>query len=210
MLRKTILLNINGPPLVSNISELQSVFNDANCKDCHDCMDNAIKAYNNHIRMQNNRPSAEELRDDLTNEVNVRIKRDLMSGEKIEFTPKKTKSKKNKPQKTVTVTKYNVDNEVYALKVKETHVSVEKQDGIAVTTCQVYSVKKSFPCESLEGDALLSSVKRKTNKKKIKREQKNTFSSTVKSPTRTSVFKKREVDNTEVPDNSMSSIEDIY
>ncbi|KAL0821173.1 hypothetical protein ABMA28_005792 [Loxostege sticticalis] len=217
MLRKQLLLNINGPPLVNNVSELQSVFIDLACKRCHSCMERAMKAFKYHKHMINTRPSAEELQEDvLTNEIMYRTKRDIVPTDETmvstaddKKTTKKTRNKKNKTNRAVVVTKYNIDGEVYALKVKET-MNNEQNESKGASTCQVYSVKKSFPCDSAEGESLLTSAKRKANKRKAKKEQDKTSTTSTTQKTQTSVFRKREVDNSQVPENFMPSIEEMY
>ncbi|RVE46505.1 hypothetical protein evm_008855 [Chilo suppressalis] len=210
-LRKALLLNINGPPLVSNLSEIQSVYNDVTCKSCIVCMDRAIRAHSLHVHMSSNRPNAAQLRDDvLSKEINKRVKRETKTASEpaVDRSTKKSKGKKNKQQKAVTVTKYEVDSVVYALKVKETLVSNEQQSDKIVGTCQVYSVKKSFPCGSPDGEAVLQAAKRKANRKKSKKEQDKNIVTSTTVTSQISIFKKREVDSTQVLENIMPSIED--
>ncbi|XP_063829804.1 uncharacterized protein LOC135079146 [Ostrinia nubilalis] len=213
-LRKQILLNINGPPLVNNVTELQTVFTALACKRCHNCMERAIRAYKVHNHIISNRPSAEELQEDvLTNEISYRTKRDIAPTSETIIptsteakTTKKFRAKKNKINRAVMVTKYNIDGDVYALKVKE-QLNADQND---TKTCQVYSVKRSFPCDSAEGEALLSSARRKANKRKAKKEQDKTSTTPTTQKTQTSVFRKREVDNSQMPENFMPSIEELY
>lgn len=229
MLRKPILLNVNGPALVNNVSKLQSVFIDLSCKKCHDCMEQAIKAYQQHNRIMINRPSAEDLQNDvLSNEISYRTKRDLKPTDqtvvesKVETIDAKDEKKgskkrtKNNNKKAVSVTKYSMDGDVYALRVQETQSSDGNNGTRPLATCKIYNVKRSYPCDSVETDALLAAARKRAYKKVAKKqEQEKVNSSTTKTTTprvrvQTSLFRKREVDNSQVPENFMPSIEELY
>ncbi|KAJ8718515.1 hypothetical protein PYW08_002752 [Mythimna loreyi] len=210
---KKILLNINGPPLVNMVSDLQTVFMDVACSQCIDCMERAIKAYTTHHHIIKTIPSTDELHEQVLS-LGTRNRRD--SSTPAEHTTSKSKKNKSKKKatKAVTVTKYNVDGDVFALKVKETNIvgSADQQNETQVSTCQVFSVKKSFPCDSPDGESFLTNAKRKGSKKskKDKDANKDTATTTSKPHFMAPAFRKRQIDNSQVPDNFMPSIEDFY
>ncbi|KAJ8714587.1 hypothetical protein PYW07_002812 [Mythimna separata] len=206
---KKILLNINGPPLVNMVSDLQTVFMDVACRQCIDCMERAIKAYTTHHNIVKTIPSTDELHDQVLR-LRSRNRRDSQTDNTTTKT-KKNKSKK-KATKSVTVTKYNVDGNVFALKVKETNMvaSGDRQNVTQVSTCQVFSVQNSFPCDSAEGESFLTNAKRKVSKKSKKVKDVNKDATTSKPHFNAPAFRKRQIDNSEIPDNFMPSIEDFY
>ncbi|KAL4717220.1 hypothetical protein ACJJTC_017107 [Scirpophaga incertulas] len=209
--RKILLLTTTGPSLVTN-NDLQRVFNDLTCKDCDSCMMRAIKAHQSHVAkwyLGNSRLGAKEIREDILINKISRKKRDVSIDNTTEVIFEKKKTKKGKVQKTITVTKYNTGGQVYALKVKVAQLSFDKQNDTEspTTTCQVYSVKKSFPCESPEADTLTSPTKRKVRGKSKNRAERK-FSSTTMKPS-ISVYRKREVDISQVQESFMPSIEEF-
>lgn len=195
-------------------------------------MERAIKAEKAHFHIISHRPSSEELQEDvLINEISYRTKRDIPPTDQTlpevtenvaeeTKTTKKTKTRKHKANKSVTVTKYNMDGEVYALRVKETPVTSEASNDTKPSgSCQVYNVKKSYPCESPESESLLVAARRRAGKKKSKKQEQektkpndapNSTTAKARVHVQTSSFKKREVDNSDVPENFMPSIEDLY
>lgn len=213
---KKVLLNINGPPLVNMISDLQTVFMDVTCSKCINCMERAMKAYITHYNIVKTTPSFDELHDHVLQfKTTYRNKRDTeTTAENTGIKIKRTKPKK-KPIKSVTVTKYNVDGDVFALKVKETNVAnTDIQNDTQASTCQIFSVKKSFPCDTAEGESLLTIAKRKISKKnkKIKDTNRTDVTATPKAKAHflAPAFRKRQVDNSQVPDNFMTSLEEFY
>ncbi|KAG6441564.1 hypothetical protein O3G_MSEX001884 [Manduca sexta] len=207
-----ILLNINAPPLVNVVSEVQAVFAEAACQNCIACMERAIKADKINLHMVDNRPSAEELQTDVLSERHNfdrhREKRNL-ANDTVKL--KKVKSKRNKVLKAVIVTKLKVDEQLYALKVKETITQTGEQlkdMKSTSTTCQVYDVKNSFPCDTPEAEILLTVAKQRVNKKSKKQKEKRTVPATTHKIV--PLFRKRQVDHSQVPENFMPSIEDIY
>lgn len=210
---KKVLLNIKGPPLVNMISDLQIVFMDMACSQCIDCMERAIKAYTKHNHAIKTVPSTDELHAQVLRlRKRYRNKRDSETSfnENTTVKTKRNKSKK-KTSKSVTVTKYNVDGVVFALKVKETNTvgSADQQNDNQVSTCQIFSVKKSFPCDTPDSDSFLTVAKRKVSKKS-KKEKKAHATTTTKPYFVVPAFKKRQIDNSQIPDNFMPSIEDFY
>ncbi|XP_047029244.1 uncharacterized protein LOC124636988 [Helicoverpa zea] len=213
-MQKKILLNINGPPLVNMVTDLQIVFMDVNCRKCIDCMERAIKAYTSHYHIVKTRPQYDELHEEVLKKRILqadRKKRETQSTtEKYSTKIKRSKTKKTKA---VSVTKFNVDGEVYALKIKETNtqVSPDQQNDTQVS-CQVYIVKKSFPCDAPDAETFLMVAKRKVNKKnKRDKERNKAAASTTESPHfMAPAFRKRQVDNSQVPENFMPSIEEFY
>ncbi|XP_026741224.1 uncharacterized protein LOC113503446 isoform X2 [Trichoplusia ni] len=210
---KKILLNINGPPLVNMVNDLQVVFMDVNCKKCIDCMERAIKAYKTHYHIVKQRPRTDELHQEVLKNrygKGKRIKRESRSKKETETATTTSKTRKGKPKKkTVSVTKYNVDGEVYAVKVNETsnQVNIEHQNDTLVSTCQLFSVTKTALCDTPEAFSVLLPPKRKTVKKKsTKTYRPRTPEPHFMIPS----FRKRQVDNTQEPDNFMSSIEESY
>lgn len=214
---KKILLNINGPPLVNMVNDLQVVFMDVNCKKCLDCMERAIKAYKTHYHIVKQRPRTDELRQEVLKNrygKGKRIKRESKTTRKETQTPTPTtiatKARKSKPKKkTVSVTKYNVDGEVYAVKVNETNTQANtaNQNDSTVTTCQLFSVTKTALCDTPEAYTVLLPPKRKSVKKK---DSKKIKPRTPEPHFMIPSFRKRQVDNTQEPDNFMSSIEESY
>ncbi|CAH0687770.1 unnamed protein product [Spodoptera exigua] len=221
---KRILLNINGPPLVNMLSDLQMVFMDVKCKKCIDCMERAIKAFKAHYHVVEARPRADELYEEVLKNRYIFSNRNKRETPKIVETPQTTTTSKPKRSKTkkratksVTVTKY-VDGDVYALKVKETNtqVSVDQNNVTHTTSCQIFSVKKSYPCDSPDSVAFLTTARRKLNKRMKKEKEANridpltTTTTTDKPHFLAPAFRKRHVDNSQVPENVMPSIEELY
>lgn len=163
-------------------------------------MQRAIKS---HKTYKNLKVDGENFHDESFNrERNIRDKRksnDSVQG-KLDKKTKKTKS--------ISITKYNEKEKIYALKVMEpkTQVSSNIHDKNNTMTCQIYSVKKSFPCESPEADLFLKESKKKINKrnKKENKREKNV------SPVKTTVFRKRQIDESQAPEQIMPSIEEFY
>ncbi|CAH1637299.1 unnamed protein product [Spodoptera littoralis] len=199
---------------------------DVKCRTCIDCMERAIKAYKAQYHIIKSRPRPDELHEDVLRTrytYSVRNKREITKPfettqqQTTTSKPKRSKSKK-KATKSVTVTKY-VDGEVYALKVKETNtqVNVEQNNVTHATTCHIYSVKKSYPCDSPESNAFLTIAKRKVNKKMKKEKERHRLNSIITTTSTTEkphflapAFRKRHVDNSQVPENFMPSIEELY
>lgn len=218
-MQKKIFLNINGPPLVNMVTDLQMVFMDVSCRKCIDCMERAIKAYKTHNNIIKTLRNPDELHEQVLHlkSKRNRNKRNANKSTTEKNTTSKVKRTKPKKTKTITVTKYNVDGDVFALKVKETNMlggSDQQNDTQVLSTCQVFSVKKSFPCNTPEGESFLTVAKRKVNKKnkkaKKEKEANQTGATTMKAHFAAPAFRKREVDNSQVPDNFMPSIEDLY
>ncbi|XP_060804375.1 uncharacterized protein LOC132902608 [Amyelois transitella] len=214
--RGAILLNTNGIPLVSENKE--SPFDDLICQKCFNCMERAVKERNAYIQLLKNRPSSDELNEDLLKNqlVENRHKRDVHKAKaNTSVASKPSRTKKNKPLKSASVTKYDFNGEVYALKIKESNESGHHKDA---RVCHIYSIKKSLPCTSSEIDGLLSDavsdVKRKKSGRSSKKgtlAQPGTKSNTMPTTThkaKISIFKKREADNLETPD-FMPSIEEM-
>lgn len=209
-----LLLNLNAPPLVTRMNDLQSVFADEKCVLCSNCMERALKAH----KYSKYRPDSEELNTDLlSNTITVhRNKRYVNSTPSIEGKKEKKGKKKSKVHKTIIVTQYNMDGEVYALKVKESLPgSDHNEDG----ACQVYSVNKVMACNTPEGDAFIANVKKNANKKDKRHKERieDEEDITPKIPTTTqpplkSVFRKRQTDEirSQMPENVMSSVEEFY
>ncbi|CAH0588075.1 unnamed protein product [Chrysodeixis includens] len=211
---KKILLNINGPPLVNMVNDLQVVFMDINCKKCIDCMERAIKAYKTHYHIVKQRPRSDELHQEVLKHrygKGKRVKRESKTTKTHTHTPtpSTTKPKKSKSKKkTVSVTKFNVDGEVYAVKVNETNANVnaEHQNDTSLSICQLFSVTKSALCDSSEGYTILIPPRKKTTKKKKEAKPYKPQEPHFMIPS----FRKRQIDNTQEPDNFMSSIEESY
>lgn len=190
-----ILLNVNAPPLVKTVTDLQSVFKDITCRDCITCMERAIKAHKINLHVLSYQSDENEFYYDVLN--NERRKRNTAIPEDWERKIKEGKSIMG------TVTKYTKERKVFAIKVKE----IIENDR---TSCKLYSVKKSLPCES--GLDIISASKRSTNKKskKITEIVPTNTATTERVQLKTSVYKKREVDNSQVSESFMPSIEEMY
>lgn len=199
LLNKGHVLNTRTPSS-NKVGDVQPVFMDVNCKSCIECMQRAIKS---HKTYKNLKVDGENFHDELFNrERNIRDKRksnDSVQG-KLDKKTKKTKS--------ISITKYNEKEKIYALKVMEpkTQVSSNIRDKNNTMTCQIYSVKKSFPCESPEADSFLKESKKKTNKRNKKENKREKNMSAVK----TTVFRKRQIDESQAPEQIMPSIEEFY
>ncbi|XP_037874551.1 uncharacterized protein LOC119630132 [Bombyx mori] len=208
---KKLLLNFNGIPLVNVISELQLVFNDVNCQKCTDCMERAVKAFIINQHIISSRPNLEDFQNDVLYEkLNInRNKRD--ANKKVdapnEKNTNKVKTKRTKANK-ITVTKYDVDGEVYALKVHET-IHLKEKANNTITSCHVYGVKKSFPCETPEANSIVINLtrKRKANKTKKIKEKTIVVGTTNRIP---AMFRKRQLDDSQIPEHFRTSIEDFY
>lgn len=211
-----LLLNLNAPPLITRTNDLQAVFTDEQCVLCFNCMERALKAN----KFSKYRPDSEELHSDLlTNTITIhRNKRYVTSTPSTDGKKEKKGKKKSKAHKTIIVTQYNVDGEVYALKVKESSPGSDRtEDGSG--SCHVYSVNKVMACNTPEGDALIANVKKNANKKdrrhkdKMDNEEDITPRNiiTTRAPVK-SVFRKRQTDDirSQMPENVMSSVEEFY
>ncbi|XP_046966837.1 uncharacterized protein LOC124534854 [Vanessa cardui] len=206
---KDHVTSVQVPSPKNKVSELKSVFLEATCKRCHKCMERAIKSHkvNNQIDLIKNEQFNNELVDQ---EVNTRNKRKT-NANALRKVDKKTKKNKSK-NKSVTIIKYNDNERIFALKIIETNKNMllDRQTN-NTTTCQVYSVKKSFPCETPEADLILKESKTKINKnKKSKREQNKKNASDVKTTVIAPVFRKRQIDDSQAPEQIMPSVEEIY
>lgn len=209
---KKLQLQLHDSTATNASSELQSLFMDTRCKKCIDCMGRAVHKYKSHAELKRKTANT-ELKDELlSNKVDFknRVKReDDTTTTLISAIPKKTKSKK-KPAKSVTVTKYNIDGEVYGLKVKETKAHTIDQSDNESSMCHIYSVKKSYDCDTPESESFLAS-KRKVNKKNKKEKEKSTtLSSTPQAYLSSPSNRKRHIDPSEMPENIELSMEDIY
>ncbi|CAH2087473.1 unnamed protein product [Euphydryas editha] len=193
----------------SKVSNLQSVFMDVNCKSCIGCMERAIKSHKSCNQMK---IEAKKFHDELINsERNIRYKRKTNDSVLGKF-DKKTKKNKSKNNRFVTITKYNEKERVYALKVIESNTQVlsDPRNKNKTNTCQIYSVKKSFPCESPEADLILKESKRKINKKNKKEHKRDKNVSAVKTTVIAPVFRKRQIDESQAPEQIMPSVEEFY
>lgn len=216
-LRKKVLIKANSQ-MVSTRSELQSVFNDLKCAKCVRCMERAIKANTKHTHITKIKPNTQEIENDIiVSYYQYKPPRNKRNTENIatkaitnQTTPNRTPNPL-KRNKTVTVTKYNNDGQIYAVKIQEGYL-VDGEDTGAVATCEVYSVKKYFPCNSLAGELMLTSAKRKVHKRLKKvQEKKTTLTTTERAIYQTqSKAAKRQVDNSQLPENMMTSIEELY
>lgn len=198
---KKILLNIMAPPLVNTATELQAVFKDVACKNCIDCMERAIKAQRWQEHMLRSKPALEELYYTILNENHSLYKRGT-NGTKTEI---KTKGR-SKGSKSITITKYSDDDgKIYALKVKESHTRHNETDG-KKHTCKIYNVAQSLPCDSFGSEVILE-----IPKKKVKRDKKPKLRQTTESTKALpSSYRKRDTDNSAIPESFMLSIEDMY
>ncbi|XP_049872150.1 uncharacterized protein LOC126370996 [Pectinophora gossypiella] len=203
-----LLLNLNGQPLVVKVNELQNVFSDYSCSHCTECMERAIRAHKL-AGYQKDRPDSMELHNDILKGRVIRERRSANDSSQDKG-DKKNKTKRAKAHRSITVTKYNIAGEVHALKVKESNPT---NDETKVGSCEVYKVSKSYACNSPDGEAILSAAKRKNNKKNKKDKDKQQFSTTTgapRSPQSVPVFRKRQIEKFQIPENVMPSIEEFY
>lgn len=198
-------------PHLNLISDLESVYKDLRCRNCNLCMERAIKAYKTQNENMNNKDTTTGVQKyliDTRYEINDRPKRDLDT----ETKPRRNKMKK-KSNKTITVTKYNIGGSVYGLKVKERAVQGSEPNNNVTSTCHVYSVKKTYDCNSPESEVFLSVAKRNVHKKSKKEkaaENSTPATTTEKAHFMVPSFKKRQVDQSEMAENFEFSIEETY
>ncbi|XP_045775726.1 uncharacterized protein LOC123874442 [Maniola jurtina] len=218
---KNIILNKNAP-MHSKINDLQSVFMDPACTGCHTCMERAMKAHKSRTHMMDPRISLENFQDD-RNMIDER--RDKRKAEWAASNVKKSKRSKPKNNKGITLMKYNHNGKIYALKINETNSVLDVHNNSeTIMTCQVYSVKKSVSCESPEANLILTGSRKKTTKKGKKgygkRETKSVEpmklieavkrAESTKTVIIAPVYRKRNVDDSQVPEQIMYSIEEMY
>ncbi|CAH2267256.1 jg14724 [Pararge aegeria aegeria] len=206
-----IYLNQNKTPLVSKFNDLQLIFMDPACRGCYICMEKALNAHKPHTHMMDPHISSENFQDD-------RNIIDVHRRDKRQFTSeiiggKKSKRSKSKNNKAVTLMKYKDKGKIYALKIKETNsVSDLHNKSKTVTTCQVYSIQKSFSCESPQANLILTDTRKKTNKKGKKGHGKR--ETKILKPIKTVITPvmpwKRYIDDSHVLEQIMPSIEEIY
>lgn len=206
---------MRSKPVYSKVSDLQSVFMDPACRGCYICMERSIKAHKVHNKMDIMNNNIENLQAEYIVQNKARRDKRKINLDKVaskqDNKGKKSKSRKN--NQSVTIIKYNDNNKVYALKIKETYTNIigRKNTTKMGSTCQVYSVEKSSPCESHEADLILSVSQNKINKKGKKEQSKsNSNVAVVKHAVVAPEFRKRQIDNSQVPEQIMPSIEEIY
>ncbi|CAH4022384.1 unnamed protein product [Pieris brassicae] len=203
---KNIILNVNIEANNNKASDLQAVFTDPSCKSCANCMERVVRAHKVH--------RLSKIRDDDIYQLLTKKDNKIKEKRSVHFETKgEKKSKKSKAKKSVSVIKYNENGEIYALKVKETNNQLISEPNVTraiSTTCQVYSIQKSLPCESPEADLILTASKRKTNKKNKKVQGKRETNVPTEEAVIASVFRKRHVDNSELQEHYMTSLEEMY
>lgn len=200
-----LLLNLNASPLLTRMNDIRAVFADEKCVLCFDCIERALRAH----RYSKYQPDSEELHSELlTNTISLnRNKRFVTSAP--ESRKDKNGKKKSKTHKKIIVTKYNVDGEVYALKVKESSESEHHEDE----ACQLYSVNKVMSCDSPDTESFISNVKKyKKGRKHQDRSEEVTERTVAATTPPKSLFKKRQTDEvrSQMPENEMSSVEEFY
>lgn len=190
----------------SEISDELVLSEDLSCKSCYSCIQRAMQSHLMSSHIKESYLSPLNLDDS-----KKRIKRKTTLNTAQNITDKKSKKLKFKRNKTVSIIKYNNSGKIYALKVKEIQTNAPKNNSI--TTCQVYSIQKHFPCESPDADLLLTASKRKinkTSKKKRSKRQKNVSDTKTTVIAPAAAFRKSHVDSSQVPEQIMPSIEEIY
>ncbi|XP_053612034.1 uncharacterized protein LOC128676113 [Plodia interpunctella] len=224
---RAMILNMKGAYTNEN-SVLHTVYEDVECQKCHDCMDRSIKAQFTYNQAKKFHPSAKELHEDLLRHkvVDNRFKRDVAKKDAKKDNKLSTKHKEIKPSKQATVTKYDVNGSIYALKIKDIDESGLIKDD---TICEIYSVKKSVACDSPEVDTLLIGARKERKKMQVNKttashrppnsklpllkaaatwSSTKTTAKTTPPTTPETIFKKREMDNSDAPD-FMPSIEEM-
>ncbi|CAF4826683.1 unnamed protein product [Pieris macdunnoughi] len=188
------------------VTKKRAVFTDPSCKSCVNCMERVVKAHKVH--------RLSKIRDDDIYQLLTKKDNKIKQKRSVNFETKgEKKSKKTKAKKSVSVIKYNENGEIYALKVKETNNQLISEPNVTraiSTTCQVYSIQKSLPCESPEADLILTASKRKTNKKNKKVQGKRETNVPTEEAVIASMFRKRHVDNSELQEHYMTSLEEMY
>ncbi|XP_072938283.1 uncharacterized protein [Epargyreus clarus] len=217
---ETFFVHFNKTSNFNRVSDLQSVFMDPECKECHNCMEQAIKAHKVHSHM-NTETKVNDVPNEIDNHVESttsRNKRNLVPDLQLNVVKKakKSKGKKNK-NKTFSVTKYSDEGKIYALKVKEaTPLTSDQQNQTkaSVTKCQMYRVKEYFSCDSPDADLILKEAKQKINKTSIKEKGKKEINLPVENKEKDRIiapmFAKRHADESQISENFMPSIEEIY
>lgn len=208
LLQKNTAFDLIEVSSKSKLSDVQNLFDDPICKSCYNCMERAIKSHSMiNTQIQGSHQNPLDLKDG-----KIRDKRKATAVNTQSNLDKKSKKLKYKKNKSVSIIKYNNNDKVYALKVKETNTQSDVQNANnSITTCQVYSIQKHFPCESPDADLILTASKRKinkNNKKEQNKRQKNVSNTktTVIAPT----FRKRQIDSSQLPEQIMPSIEEMY
>ncbi|XP_052742655.1 uncharacterized protein LOC112045419 [Bicyclus anynana] len=195
----------------NTFKDLQSVLMDPDCRGCYVCMERAMNANKPQMHMMDPISTEDFQNDRNLIDVSRRDKRaaiDTTTGKKYKRSKKDKKEKRNKG---VTVIKYN-ENGKMLLKVKETDTVLDFENKSAkVTTCEIYSVEKSFSCESPEANLILTDSRKKKNKKDKmgygKRE--TTILEPVK-PVMAPFYRKTNEDAYYVDQILIPSIEDMY
>ncbi|XP_063626997.1 uncharacterized protein LOC134798544 [Cydia splendana] len=120
--------------------------------------------------------------------------------------PTKTKKSNMSKSKNVTVTKYNIDGQIYAIKLRERNsTQAENQQGDD-RSCQVFSVRKYYPCESRKAEIFFSNARRKSNKaNRRSKTQTKSILTTDKPQSQSLVFRDKLV-----AEPFMTSIEELY
>ncbi|XP_061720062.1 uncharacterized protein LOC133527181 [Cydia pomonella] len=119
--------------------------------------------------------------------------------------PTKTKKSNVSKSKNVTVTKYNIDGQIYAIKLRERNFTqTENQQGDR--SCQVFSVRKYYPCDSPKAELIFTNARRKANKsnRRTKKQTKNTLT-TDKPQSQSLTFRDKLL-----AEPFMTSIEELY
>lgn len=199
---KNILLNINSAKPIK-YNDLQTVFLDPECDKCIRCMERAIRAHKIRDSGMKSHISVEDFEGLVKLDGNSRKKRKVSSTD----VPKKNKKSKPKKNKSATVLKYFQDEKIYALKIKESNVFADQQNiSKTDTTCQVYSVINVVPCQTPEANAILALTK----KHKKEQNKKKTGITRLETTQVTPTLKKREIDDSQIAEHYMPSIEDLY
>ncbi|XP_063382986.1 uncharacterized protein LOC134669395 [Cydia fagiglandana] len=175
-IQKKIWLTRKTPPESPLDMVLNYLHETEKCSLCIDCIKKAlfflsiskksITAPSTHVQTKNFTPN--NFIENYHHNKVVRNKRDTEL-------PTKTKKSHVSKSKNVTVTKYNIDGQIYAIKLREKNsTQAENQQGDD-RSCQVFSVRKYYPCESPKAESIFTNAKRKANKAN-RRSKKQTIS----------------------------------
>ncbi|XP_063368201.1 uncharacterized protein LOC134656574 [Cydia amplana] len=204
LFHKKIWLKRKMPSEVSLDMILDYLHESEKCSMCLDCINKALFSSKKSTTLS---PSTHmESRHFILNDIfenyhQYKVERNKRDTE----VPTKTKKSYVSKTKNVTVTKYTIDGQIYAIKLRERNTTqAENQQGDR--SCQVFNVRKYYPCESPKAELILANARIKTNKanRRSKKQTKSTLT-TDKPQSQTLVFRDKLL-----AEPFMTSIEELY
>ncbi|XP_063539656.1 uncharacterized protein LOC134748796 [Cydia strobilella] len=164
LFHKTIWLKRKTPSGVSLDMVLDYLHETDKCSLCLDCINKALFFFSSKKSAASVPATHMQSRDFILNDIienyhhykEVRNKRDTE-------VPTKTKKSNVSKSKNVTVTKYNIDGQIYAIKLRERN-STQTENQHEDRSCQVFSVRRYYPCDSPKAELIFTNARRKVNK----------------------------------------------